>query len=269
MRTAPGAAQPLRCTSSAGRCRRSFCRPAALPRSATGGAGSWTSRSRRSPASTAQVNGGPEPPRSELVEAGSLARDAVARWRAAVALAGPVDRARLAEPAQRRSCDRPGAVSRALDNLIANALEHGRGEIRVEGSDRAGRLRIVVADGADAGPGRRLRRPLCHAGSAVARGRPAVAMACGSSPTSPPTTAGASPPARTPPAPAPCSSCRSPSRSRPGAGEPPGAGRRLCLCGGLCAALAAAATGGAGSTTELGPLRAVVVATATLPAHGR
>jgi Flp pilus assembly protein CpaB len=36
---------------------------------------------------------------------------------------------------------------------------------------------------------------------------------------------------------------------------------------GLCAALAAAATGGAGSTTELGELRPVVVATATLPAH--
>ena len=99
-----------------------------------------------------QVNGGPEPPRSELVEAGSLTRDAVARWRAAVALAGRrIEFAWGAGSAELR-CD-PGAVSQALDNLIANALEHGRGEIRVEGSERAGRLRIVVADGADAGHG--------------------------------------------------------------------------------------------------------------------
>ena len=39
----------------------------------------------------------------------------------------------------------------ALDNLIANALEHGSGPIRIDGSERAGRLRLTVADGVDAG----------------------------------------------------------------------------------------------------------------------
>ena len=97
-----------------------------------------------------QVNGGSEPPRTELVEAGSLARDAVGRWRAAAALSGRRIELAWGAGTARLVCD-PAAVSQALDNLIANALEHGRGEIRVDGSERAGRLRIVVADGVDAG----------------------------------------------------------------------------------------------------------------------
>ncbi len=97
-----------------------------------------------------QVNGGPCEPRSELVDAEALARDAVGRWRASAVLAGR--RIELAWHAGRvrLTCD-PGAVSRAIDNLIANALEHGRGAIRVEGSERRGKLRIVVTDGADPG----------------------------------------------------------------------------------------------------------------------
>jgi signal transduction histidine kinase len=42
-------------------------------------------------------------------------------------------------------------LAAALDNLIANALEHGSGPIRVEGAERAGKLRLTVADGTAAG----------------------------------------------------------------------------------------------------------------------
>jgi two-component system, OmpR family, sensor histidine kinase MtrB len=97
-----------------------------------------------------QVNGGAARRRSEVVDPAALAREAVGRWRAAAALSGRRIGFYWAAPRARLECD-PLALSRALDNLLANALEHGHGEIRVEGSERAGRLRIVVADGADAG----------------------------------------------------------------------------------------------------------------------
>jgi signal transduction histidine kinase len=42
-------------------------------------------------------------------------------------------------------CD-PEAIARALDNLIANALEHGAGRIRIEGLGRPGRVRVHVAN---------------------------------------------------------------------------------------------------------------------------
>jgi two-component system osmolarity sensor histidine kinase EnvZ len=97
-----------------------------------------------------QVNGGSVDRRFELVDAAELAREAVSRWSAAATLAGRRIRFSWAAPSARLDCD-PLALARALDNLLANALEHGRGEIRVDGSERAGRLRIVVANGADAG----------------------------------------------------------------------------------------------------------------------
>jgi signal transduction histidine kinase len=97
-----------------------------------------------------QVNGGGPQRRCESVEPAALAREAVGRWRAAAALSGRRIELSWSAPGVRLDCD-PLALSRALDNLLANALEHGRGEIRVDGSERAGRLRIVVANGADAG----------------------------------------------------------------------------------------------------------------------
>ena len=42
-------------------------------------------------------------------------------------------------------CD-PDAISRALDNLIANAIEHGSGPIRIEASGRPGFVRVHVAN---------------------------------------------------------------------------------------------------------------------------
>ena len=214
-----------------------------------------------------QVNGVPDGRRTELVEAATLARESVDRWRAAAALAGR--RLELAWGAGRArlACD-PGAVSRALDNLIANALEHGCGPVRVEGSERGGRLRIVVADGADAGgaapPG------TCAPGRAR----------------------GAAAPSRAP------SRSRAPDRrrrrrrarravrglrsrrrgERRARAAARGVARRRAVsrraravafaaAAALCAGLAAAATGGGRTAADLGELRQVVVATATLPAR--
>lgn len=44
----------------------------------------------------------------------------------------------------------PGRVSQALGNLLANALEHGRGRVSLRGRRLGGKVRIEVADG---GPG--------------------------------------------------------------------------------------------------------------------
>ena len=46
----------------------------------------------------------------------------------------------------------PVRVAQALDNLIANALEHGRGEITIEGARRGTRIELAVRD-------RGVRRP--------------------------------------------------------------------------------------------------------------
>jgi len=41
----------------------------------------------------------------------------------------------------------PAGLSRALDNLLANALEHGCAPLVITGAEVAGRLRITVANG--------------------------------------------------------------------------------------------------------------------------
>jgi signal transduction histidine kinase len=93
-----------------------------------------------------QVNGAGAAPLRRPQEARALAIAAVERWRWQAALAG-----RRVELAWRAGsamvvCD-PGAIGRALDNLIANALEHGGAWVRIEGSVRSDRLRLGVADG--------------------------------------------------------------------------------------------------------------------------
>jgi signal transduction histidine kinase len=92
------------------------------------------------------VNGG-SPQRSlRIANAGELVEDAVGRWRTAAALAGRRIELRWHAGRSRVACE-PAAIARALDNLIANALEHGCGPVRVEGLLRTGRLRLLVSDG--------------------------------------------------------------------------------------------------------------------------
>jgi signal transduction histidine kinase len=110
----------------------------------------------------AELNGDRRTGCARLIEPGPIAAAAVRRWRP---VAGR-DRRRIelrwhADGARVR-CD-SAAIAGVLDNLIGNALEHGAGPIAVEGSARAGRLRVFVVDGGPDG------RP-----SAIAGRRPAI-----------------------------------------------------------------------------------------------
>jgi signal transduction histidine kinase len=100
-----------------------------------------------------EVNGGRADSRRRPVEARMLAIAASERWRARAAGAGR----RIA--VSWRCGDAvadvdPVRVSQALDNLIANALEHGGGEITLEGVRHHDRIDLVVRDGGSAKPPR-------------------------------------------------------------------------------------------------------------------
>jgi signal transduction histidine kinase len=91
-----------------------------------------------------EINGGQRPPRRR-VDARTLAEQAVARWRLPAIRVGRELRLDWRAGRAEVLCD-PDAISRALDNLIANALEHGLGRIRVEGTGRPGCVRLHVAN---------------------------------------------------------------------------------------------------------------------------
>jgi len=92
-----------------------------------------------------EINGGPLAPVLGTVDAGALARSAVARWQARARIAeGSLELRWNAERAL-ISGDRT-ALAQALDNLIVNAIEHGGPTIVLAGRLREGRLRIAVVD---------------------------------------------------------------------------------------------------------------------------
>ncbi len=98
-----------------------------------------------------ELNGGGAPPLRLRIESRALAGQAVARWREPARRSG-----RSVELAWRTGacpvdCD-PASVSRALDNLIANSLEHGGGTITVEGMRGAACVRLAVTDQGRRGP---------------------------------------------------------------------------------------------------------------------
>ncbi len=102
-----------------------------------------------------EING--EPPASPLETgpARPLLDSTVGRWRARAALTGrSLSLCWLAGEAA-IAADR-GAVARALDNLVANAIEHGGPEIAIEARVKGGRLRLAVVDrGRGSPPARR------------------------------------------------------------------------------------------------------------------
>jgi signal transduction histidine kinase len=91
-----------------------------------------------------EINGGQPPPRRR-VEARTLAEQAVTRWSLPAIEAGRELRLDWRAGQAQVICD-PASIARALDNLIANALEHGTGRIRIEGSTRQGCVRLHVAN---------------------------------------------------------------------------------------------------------------------------
>ena len=95
----------------------------------------------------AEVNGTapPSPPRE--VGCRELVLAAIERWRPAASGAGGIKLYWDAGPAVVR-CD-PIQVSQALDNLIANAVEHGGPPLMVTGARVAGRVRITIANGVE------------------------------------------------------------------------------------------------------------------------
>ena len=87
--------------------------------------------------------------RAELVDVGALLDDAAEAWRPLAAAFGA---ALIVEPMRGRALVRadPVRLGQACGNLVANAVEHGGGPVRVRGRVVAGRVRVEVRD---TGPG--------------------------------------------------------------------------------------------------------------------
>jgi signal transduction histidine kinase len=85
------------------------------------------------------------PPRRSACEARELADAAVHRWETLAARFGRRLELRWSAGEAFLHCD-AARVGRALDNLIANALEHGGGTIRLVATRSPGGLRLAVRD---------------------------------------------------------------------------------------------------------------------------
>ncbi len=97
-----------------------------------------------------EVNGAKRHADKACIEVHGVAEAAVARWQPAAVAMGRRLSLSWSANGSRVICD-PAALARALDNLLANSIEHGRGPIRVDGVVRAEHVRLLVADGADTG----------------------------------------------------------------------------------------------------------------------
>lgn len=92
-----------------------------------------------------EINGGSRGPAWGVVDAGPLVRAAIARGQGRAGLAGASLELRWNAGEASVSGDR-FALGQALDNLIANAIEHGGPTIVVAVRRSRGRLRIAVID---------------------------------------------------------------------------------------------------------------------------
>jgi signal transduction histidine kinase len=109
-----------------------------------------------------EVNGGVRFFRPRLLACAELGHDAAARWRDAAALVGGTVRVSFPNPSLLVLGD-SARLAQALDNLIANALEHGGPEVQLEASVRGTCVRISVSSG---------ERAVARIGSAQLGARP-------------------------------------------------------------------------------------------------
>ncbi len=112
----------------------------------------------------------------EVVDLAELVADSVEAWRPAAAVRGVRLQVTWSEAPLSVWGDRL-RLAQATGNLIANAIEHGRGFVEVRGSASGGRARVEVIDG---GPG--LPAPVAELARRPHRGRGArgrgLAIAC-------------------------------------------------------------------------------------------
>lgn len=99
------------------------------------------------------VNGVAPPPRPRPVAARALVCAAIERWRSPAARSGRSLTLEWRAGAAIVDVD-PARVAQALDNLLANAIEHGGLRVRVDASVGARGIRVLVASD---GPWRRRR----------------------------------------------------------------------------------------------------------------
>ena len=137
-----------------------------------------------------EINGQRSARRPLRIDAAGLVADAVSRWREPAARHGRDVELRWRAPDAEVIGD-PQALARALDNVIANSLEHGSGRLRIEGRAEGRWLRVAIADGdpaagsaavdragggSDRPGGREIADPRRGHGLAIVAG---VAAACG------------------------------------------------------------------------------------------
>lgn len=112
-----------------------------------------------------EVNGGSIPPLRAPTPVGPLLEAALARWQARAAIAGASLSLSSWDGPDRVEADRL-EIGRALDNLIANAIEHGGDEIFVGAGRLDGGLGFAVVD---SGRGARPRAGRARLLAAIAR----------------------------------------------------------------------------------------------------
>jgi signal transduction histidine kinase len=98
-----------------------------------------------------EINGGAAVERRQEIEVAALLERAVRRWQGRAALAGRTLRLRDHCSAVTLSGDQ-GALAQALDNLIANAIEHGGSRVLIGAELEPPVARLLVADSGRSSP---------------------------------------------------------------------------------------------------------------------
>jgi signal transduction histidine kinase len=99
-----------------------------------------------------EINGGEPPVRLRPVACRPWVEGSLGRWRLAAGRSGSPVELRWRAGTATVLAD-PRRLAQALDNLIVNAIEHGRPPILVDAAVAAAHVRIVVRDGGCADPG--------------------------------------------------------------------------------------------------------------------